>query len=237
VRATQAAWRTYNARVALADRSTEILAGLPRGWRTARIDVTIEDPDEADRAAELLAPATPGRRGARFRLYVRGSGDGVGTSPELVRRVLGRLDEAGIRGRLVLVEHEPAAPEVPAETLADGRGPVLLAEAWDALVAGLPEDWSDLYVELEFDSSDFNDRGALLLAPCNPARSGGGDRTFRFRVARRFGYGASPGMARRCLERCDNEGITGDLRLVEVLSDTHPASTQGPVFRIGGRLV
>ena len=59
----------------------------------------------------------------------------------------------------------------------------------------------------------------------------------RFRVARRFGYGASPGMVHRCLERLDDEGIPGELRILRVLSDTDPVSTQGPVWYVEGKAV
>jgi hypothetical protein len=44
-------------------------------------------------------------------------------------------------------------------------------------------------------------------------------------------------MARRCLERLDEESITGRLRLLRVLSDTHHAATQGPVWLVGRRSV
>ena len=44
-------------------------------------------------------------------------------------------------------------------------------------------------------------------------------------------------MAARCLERCDEEGITGELEILRVLSDTHPVGTQGPVWLVGGRSV
>jgi hypothetical protein len=59
----------------------------------------------------------------------------------------------------------------------------------------------------------------------------------QFRSARRFGYGASPGMVRRCLERCDAAGITGSVEVLRVLSDTRPVGTQGPVWQIEGRMV
>jgi hypothetical protein len=59
----------------------------------------------------------------------------------------------------------------------------------------------------------------------------------RFRVARRFGYGASAEMARRCLERLDDSGIPGQLRVLHALSDTKPVYTQGPVWYVGGRAV
>ena len=55
--------------------------------------------------------------------------------------------------------------------------------------------------------------------------------------ARRFGYGAAPNMTRRCLERVDEEQIFGELRILRVLSDTHPVATQGPVWYLDGRSV
>ena len=106
---------------------------------------------------------------------------------------------------------------------------------WDAAVGALPPDWSDLYAELELVSSDWLERAALLMATVNPARYG--ELGFRFRVARRFGYGASPEMTRRCLERVDNEHIRGELRILHVLSDTDPVQTQGPVWYVEGRSV
>jgi hypothetical protein len=220
--------------VALAERLNDILVGLPRGWERARIDVTVEELDEADQAAIVLAPATPGRSGPTFHLHVASGTQRLAATPEMVRRVLQRLDTEGIRARIRLVEHEgaPAVAAAPAVPEPD-RG---LAAQWDALVARLPSDWSDLYAELQLDSTDFLERGALLLAPVNPARYGG-PAGFRFRAASRQGYGVAAGMARRCLERLDEEGITGRLRLLRVLSDTHHAATQGPVWLVGGRSV
>ncbi len=100
----------------------------------------------------------------------------------------------------------------------------------------MPGDWSDLYGEVELDSSDYLDRAALLLAPVNPARDGNRV-AFRFRAARRFGYGVSPEMARRCLERLDAEGTRGTVRVLRALSDTRPVQTQGPVWYVGGKSV
>ena len=47
----------------------------------------------------------------------------------------------------------------------------------------------------------------------------------------------SPGMARRCFERMDAEGITGRITILQVLSDTENAVTQGPIWRLAGRSV
>ena len=59
----------------------------------------------------------------------------------------------------------------------------------------------------------------------------------RFRCSGKQGYGVSPGMARRCFERMDAEGITGRVTIVQVLSDTENAATQGPIWRLAGRSV
>jgi hypothetical protein len=222
--------------VALAERFDETVRGLPRGWSLARFDLTLEEPEEADRAALILAPATPGRTGSSFQFYVHGGREGLAPTPEIVRRVLDRLDDERIRGRLKLVSQEtaPSAPAAPRPERE--RRPRTLAAQWDELLQRLPPDWSDLYAEIELDSSDFLDRGALLLAPVNPAHYGG-PLSFRFRCARVRGYGVAAEMARRCLERLDAERITGTIRALRVLSETEHVATQGPVWYVGGKSV
>ena len=210
----------------LVDQWQAIEGRLSDDWAEARLELTAADRSQLDRAAALLGPLTPGRLGEGLRFSAaRGGG---GASPELVRRALARLDEEGIGGGLELIESGSAVAEA---RLPDST----LAGSWDALAGGLPDDWSDLYGELELASSDDLERAALLTAPLNPARFGATP-GFRFRVARSFGYGASPQMARRCLARLDEEGIPGDLRLLRVLSDTKPVSTQGPVWYADGKV-
>ena len=221
--------------MALAERCDEILRGLPRGWSLAHVELTLERGADADRAALILAPATPGRQGRTFQLHVH-NGTGLAPTPELVRRVVRRLDEEGITGWLKLV-HEEQAPAPPyTSTREPERAPQPLASQWDELLERLPPDWSDLYAEIDLDSSDFLDRGALLLAPVNPAHYGG-PLSLRFRCARVRGYGVSAEMARRCLERLDREHITGIVRVLRVLSDTHHVATQGPVWYVEGKSV
>jgi hypothetical protein len=74
------------------------------------------------------------------------------------------------------------------------------------------------------------------MAPLNPIQGAGSPR-FRFRCAQTFGYGAAPGMVRRCLARADEQAIPGGVRVVRVLSDTQHVATQGPVWNIGGKAV
>jgi hypothetical protein len=59
----------------------------------------------------------------------------------------------------------------------------------------------------------------------------------RFRCAHHFGYGASAEMTARCLERCDEKGLTGEVEILRVLSDSYPVGSQGPVWLDGGRSV
>ena len=210
----------------LADQFRELKAQLPGGWRTATIQLTVPDEGDCDRAAALLGPTNPGRRGKVIRFATGRRGAAV--EPDRVRNLLRRLDEAGIDGDLKLIGSE--VPEQPA-----AAEPKSLARAWDEAVTELPPDWSDLYAEVELFSTDHIEPGALALSPLNPLRDGPAPR-FRFRAARRFGYGASPEMVRRSLERLDERGIRGELHILRVLADTEPAYTQGPVWYAGGKV-
>jgi hypothetical protein len=218
--------------VKLAEQWSEVLARLPRGWDTAWVALALEDETQIERAALILGPAAPGRSHATFRLNVAGSAHGVAPGAELVRRVLTRLDREGVRGRLTLVEAGDGEAR-DEEAAAVGSGS--LASQWQGLLDELPPDWSHLLAQVDLDSSDYIDRGALLLAPANPLLAG--PRSLRFRAARRVGYGVAAGMARRCLERLDGERITGRLRILRVVSEDRPVATQGPVWRIGGKAV
>jgi hypothetical protein len=213
--------------VKLAEQWREIQRRLPEGWSEARLDLTVAAADQPDQAAALLGPLMPVLRGTRIGFYTVRKGEGP--SPTVVGRALVRLDEEGIAGKLELL--------TAGETVA---GPATsrpsLAASWEATVAELPPDWSDVYAEIELTSTDHLDRAALLLAPLNPARYSDKP-AFRFRSARRFGYGASPSMVRRCLERLDAEGIRGEVRILHSLSDTRPVATQGPVWYVGGKAV
>jgi hypothetical protein len=198
---------------------------LPATWTDARLALTVHERD-ADRAAALLGGANPLRRGNVLRLFVSRTG---GFGPEALRRALLRLDRQGIGGTLEVAGVTEAA-EAPAPTQAT------LAAQWDEATATLPADWSDLHAELELRSSDHLERAALLTAPMNPTRVGSA-LALRFRVAHRFGYGVSARMARRCLERLDEERIRGEVRVLRVLCDTDAVGTQGPVWRVDGKAV
>ena len=199
---------------------------LPANWDEARLALTVLRAEQRPGAAALLVPASPGRAGDELRLSVHRAG---GVSPERFAKLLSKLDAERIPGTLRLLDTAEQAPQEEAPRPS-------LAAAWAEALETLPADWSDLYCELELTSSDHLDGAALRLAPINPARVP--DRiAFRFRVAHHFGYGASPEMTARCLERLDEAGIPGRLTILHVLSDTHNVATQGPVWRVEGRAV
>jgi hypothetical protein len=211
----------------LVEQFNELERGLADEWAELRLRLTVEDESRAERAVALLAPANPGRLGKLIRLTVDRRGPGI--APEALRRLLKRLDDEGVAGILELQGIQKASPEElrPKETL---------RAQWELRLAAAPPDWSDIYAQVRLDSTDYLERSALLLAPVNPALSGG-PTALRFRSAQHFGYGVSPGMAARCFERCDEEGITGEVDILYVLSDTNPVATQGPVWLLGGRMV
>ena len=214
----------------LVDQWRELAGSLPDDWSDARLLLTVHDDADCARAAALLAPANPGRSDKRIRFYTARRGAGV--APDAIRRMLRRIDEARIEGDLELVASgAPAAAPLQAT-----HARPTLAASWITALAGLPADWSDLYAELELTSTDHLEPAALALSPVNPARYGGRP-GFRFRCARRFGYGASPEMVHRCLVRLDERSIRGEIRILRALSDTQPVATQGPVWYVGGRAV
>ena len=215
-------------------------AELPPDWRTVSLDVVPETASERPRAAALLGPANPGRVGNALRVRVARNGAGA-IGPQGIQNLFGRLDQARVWCALSLVDSATAAaaaaapaPE-PVSTAPAGAPMIPLASQWDTLVATLPPDWSDLQAELRVDSTDWLNRASLLCAPLNPTRAEG--IAFTFRAARKAGYGASPSMVRRCLERCDAEGMRGTVVALRVLSETNNVATQGPVWRVGGRSV
>jgi len=211
----------------LAEQWNAIESRLDPRWQDAQLELRVGDETQRNRASTLLGPAGPGRAGTSIRFS--GTRDGSGVGPEAVRRMLRRIDAEGIAGTLSLVTAIDAPPERAVSRSS-------LATEWDAAVAVLPADWSDLLCEIELTSSDHVDRAALLLAPLNPIQVTE-ELGFRFRCARTFGYGVSAGMARRCLARLDEEPIPGSVRILRALSDTHPVGTQGPVWYIGGKAV
>jgi len=213
-----------------------MVAQLSADWGEVGVRLRLARPEDASRAASLLGALSPGVAGDALHLRVTSAGE---ASPSTVRRLLGRLDAEGIRGTVELgseqqIDHSSGAAAEEADS--PPRETASLTAAWDQLVAGLVEDWTDLLCLVGLRSSDDLAPAALALAPLNPSRHDG-TLALRFRVARHYGYGAAPGMTRRCMERLDEQGIPGTVTLLDMLSDTQPVLTQGPTFVVSDRAV
>jgi hypothetical protein len=194
---------------------------LPETWSSVSLRLELRDREAAENAAAALGPASPYRLSPTS-LQLSVARDGSALGPDALTRLLARVP----LGALTLTDSRSAPP--PPERLVTS-----LVDSWDTALAGVPSDWSDLYGEVVFPSTDYIEPAAVLLVQMNPRRDGT-RAAFRFRAARRAGYGVSAEMARRCFERCDERGITGTIGVLRVLSDTHLAATQGPVWLADG---
>jgi hypothetical protein len=208
----------------------DLVGRLPVGWVDAQVRLQLGDPSQLDRAAALLGPLQA-IRSSDASLTFRVATDGSGPSPAAAERLLDLFGRERLEATIELASSTRAELAAAAATPAQS-----LPESWAAALATLPADWSDLLGEIELDSSDYLEPGALYLSPINPRRDGM-RLALRFRCARKAGYGASPEMVRRCLERCDEHQITGSVQVLRVLSDTQPVQTQGPVWQIEGQTV
>jgi hypothetical protein len=198
---------------------------LPANWSSATLALRLEQASEAELAASLLGPAQPYRPEPGV-LNFRVARDGSAPSPDGIQRLLRRIDQRRIHGKLTLLDTS-SREDAPA------RASESLVASWQAAEQSLPADWSHAYAELEVTSTDYVEPASLYCVPMNLRRIGNSN-LLRFRVAARFGYGASTSMVRRCFERCDEHGITGAVRVLTAVSDADSVATQGPVWFSSG---
>jgi hypothetical protein len=212
----------------LADQWRAAQLRLPDDWQDVRLTVVPEQAADLPRVAAVLGSANAGLSGDRLVIHALRAG---ASSPAALERLFARLDDDRVWCTLDAGDVVAAAPP---DEVVDAPA-VSVAESWDVALAELPPDWTELLCQIEVGGSALLPRAALLCAPINPTR----DRStigFVFRVGR-VGYGASAGMARRCFERLDEEGIRGSVSVLRVLSDTEPVASQGSSWIVGGRVL
>jgi hypothetical protein len=91
-----------------------------------------------------------------------------------------------------------------------------LAAIFDEIVDSLPDDWTDLELDLRiFDERRYVD-AAVLLAACNAQPYSKYDWHWRLLVAHRFGHAASAPAVHTSLKLLDDAGISGELALREL---------------------
>ncbi|HLH13750.1 MAG TPA: hypothetical protein VKV16_03095, partial [Solirubrobacteraceae bacterium] len=90
-----------------------------------------------------------------------------------------------------------------------------LADTFNEIVESLPDDWTDLELDLRiFDERRYVE-AATLLVTCNPQPYSKRDWHWRLLVAHRFGHAASAPAVHAALRLLDDAGIEGELALRE----------------------
>jgi hypothetical protein len=88
-----------------------------------------------------------------------------------------------------------------------------LAEDFEAVVETLPDDWTDLELDLRIaDESRYVD-AAVMLSQVNAQPYSRAEWHWRINVAHRFGHAAAAETVRGVLTKLDREKIDGELRV------------------------
>src|SRR5437588_8305450 len=90
-----------------------------------------------------------------------------------------------------------------------------LASTFDEIVSALPDDWTDLELDVRiFDERRYVD-AAVLLVTCNAQPYSKHDWHWRLIVAHRFGHAAAAPVVHAALKLLDDAGIEGELAVRE----------------------
>ena len=90
-----------------------------------------------------------------------------------------------------------------------------LADSFQRIVDSLPEDWTDLELDLRIADEPRYVEAALYLATCNARPYSHHDWHWRLLVAHRFGHAASAPTVHGALRLLDEAGIEGELAVRE----------------------
>lgn len=91
-----------------------------------------------------------------------------------------------------------------------------LAETFEEIVEALPEDWTDIEVDLRIlDESRYVD-AAVMLSQVNAQPYSQADWHWRILIAHDFGHAAAAETVTGTLELLDREGIEGEMRLRDI---------------------
>jgi hypothetical protein len=93
-----------------------------------------------------------------------------------------------------------------------------LADTFQQIVDSLPDDWTDLELDLRIEDETRYVDAATYLVTCNAQPYSRNDWHWRLLVAHRFGHAAAVPAVHGSLRLLDDAGITGELALREVRS-------------------
>jgi hypothetical protein len=88
-----------------------------------------------------------------------------------------------------------------------------LAGEFTEIVSSLPEDWTDLELDLRIADENRYVDAAVMLTQINAQPYSRADWHWRINVAHQFGHAAAAETVRGILEKLDSEGIGGELRI------------------------
>jgi hypothetical protein len=91
-----------------------------------------------------------------------------------------------------------------------------LAETFQQILDSLPDDWTDLELDLRIADESRYVEAAVYLATCNAQPYAHHDWHWRLLVAHRFGHAAAAPTVHGTLGLLDDAGIEGDLALREL---------------------
>mgnify|MGYP000333048722 CR=1 FL=1 len=91
-----------------------------------------------------------------------------------------------------------------------------LAETFDEIVGSLPDDWSDLELDLRIVDEDHYVDAAVFMVVCNAQPYSKHDWHWRILCAHRFGHAAAPSAVRTSLKLLDQAGIAGEIAVRKV---------------------
>ena len=91
-----------------------------------------------------------------------------------------------------------------------------LAEDFQEALDSLPADWTDLELDLRIDDEEFYVDAAVALSQINAQPYSKADWHWRILVAQCFGHAAAAETVKGVLTKLDSEGVTGEMRLLEV---------------------
>ena len=90
-----------------------------------------------------------------------------------------------------------------------------LADTFQQIVDSLPDDWTDMELDLRVEEARYID-AATLLVQVNAQPYSNHDWHWRIMVAHRFGHAAAAPTTNGTLRNLDEAGIEGELRVREV---------------------
>jgi hypothetical protein len=88
-----------------------------------------------------------------------------------------------------------------------------LADSFQEILDSIPDDWTDLSVDLRILDEERYVEAAVMLSQINAQPYSKADWHWRLNVAHRFGHAAAAETVRGVLARLDGEGIMGEMVL------------------------